>query len=548
MMADDEKRHIDDFEVRSKAQPGEQADLLEAEAKTTCEAKLLHELQNHQIELEMQNREMREVQQRLEEARDLYADLYDFAPVGYLTLDESGRIQGINLTGAAMLGDERAHIIGKPFSARLTLNDSQLFFLYLNRVFHSVGTSNIVTEVKIKRGGGEHDVRLESAPMKGTAGLGRNCRMVMTDISEQKRTTGVLEQTRSAQEALLNTIPVMAFFKDTDLRYTAVSQVFADFFGQPIENILGKTIFDLTTREQAEKIQQIDSTVLLTCKPLRDIEHKVYDAKGNPFILSASLAPYFGPDGKIAGLVGISVDVTTIREAEQRSQDLLRQNRLLTQQLFSLQESERRHLARELHDELGQWLTAIQAEAGAICSNAGAEREPEIRANAQAISESAAEVQSIIRRMLHRLRPALLDQLGLGDSLQELLAQWHQHHQKIVCKLDLDDNLADLPESLNITLYRIVQEALTNIANHSRARHVKVWLRRAPDREHLLLTVQDDGKGMDPNLPVKGLGMLGMRERVIASGGEFMSHSAPEQGVCIEIRLPLVTQDEGKHE
>ena len=154
-MADDEKRRSDDHETRSKAQLIDQIDQLQADSEINLkqsESHLLHELQIHQIELEMQNRELREAQQRLEEARDRYADLYDFAPMGYLTLDESGRILEINLTGAAMLGDERANIIGKPFSARLALNDSQLFFLYLNRVFHSAGTSNIVTEVKIKRG------------------------------------------------------------------------------------------------------------------------------------------------------------------------------------------------------------------------------------------------------------------------------------------------------------------------------------------------------------------------------------------------------------
>ncbi len=533
-MADEEKRRIDDPEMRSKAKLAEQD-----------QAHLLQELQTHQIELEMQNRELREVQQRLEETRDRYADLYDFAPIGYLTLDESGRILEINLTGAAMLGDERAGIIGKPFPARLAPSDSQLFFLYLNRVFHSTGGSNLVTEVKIKRSGhSEYDARLESAPMTGTAGQSRTCRMVMTDISEQKRATAILQQTLSAQEALLNTIPAMVFFKDMELRYTAVSPAFAKFFGRPVAEIRGKTAFDLVPRELAEDIQQLDHSIILSGKPFRDSERMFHNTKGKPFFLTASIAPYFGPDGKTAGLVGVSVDITAIKEAEQRSQDLLQQNRLLTQQLFSLQESERRHLARELHDELGQWLTAIQAEAEAICSSSTAEREPRICASAKAIGNSATEVQGVIRRILRRLRPSLLDELGLADSLQELAMQWRQHHPKIVCDLELDGNLGDLTESLNITLYRIVQEALTNIANHAHASHVKVWLRRVPGAasapEHLLLTVQDDGKGMDPRLPVKGLGMLGMRERVIASGGEFTSHTAPGQGVRIEIRLPLV--------
>ncbi len=545
-MADDKKRRADDHVPLSKLQLIDKIKQIEADSKTSLDQSvthLLHELQTHQIELEMQNRELREAQQRLEEARDRYADLYDFAPIGYLTLDETGRILEINLTGAAMLGDERANITGKPFSARLARNDSQQFFLYLNRVFHSAGGSNIVTEVKIKRYGNERDVSLESAPMTGAAGQSRACRMIMTDISEQKRATGALQQTLSAQEALLDTIPAMVFFKDMDLRYTAVSQGCQDFFGRPAAYLLGKTNFDLMPREQAEGFQQIDRAALLSGQPIRNREQVVSDTKGNQFIFSISLAPYFGPDGKIAGLVGVSVDVTAIREAERRSQDLLQQNRLLTQQLFNLQESERRHLARELHDELGQWLTAIQAEAEAICSSSGAGREPKIHASAQAIGKSATAVQNVIRRILLRLRPSLLDALGLTESLRELAIQWRQHHPKIVCDLELDGDLDTLPESLNITLYRLMQEALTNIASHAQAGHVKVWLRRVPGEtsapEHLLLTVQDDGQGMDPRLPAKGLGMLGMRERVIASGGEFISHSAPGQGLCIEIRLPV---------
>lgn len=556
-MAENKKRRNDDHEARSKAQLVDQIEQLKTDSKTDIEqsqAHLLHELQNHQIELEMQNRELKEAQERLEEARDRYADLYDFAPMGYLTLDETGRILEVNLTGAAMLGDERANLIGKPFPARLTPSDSRLFFLYLNRVFHSTGGSNLVTEVKIRLNGAEHDVRLESAPLASIASQARTCRMVMTDISEQKNATGALQQMLSAQEALLGTIPAMVFFKDTDLRYTAVSQVTADFFGRPAVDILGKTNFDLIPREQAEGFQRIDRSVLLSGKPLRNREQMASDAKGNLLILSTSLAPYFDPDGKAAGLVGVGVDITAIREAEQRSQELLQQNRLLTQRMFSLQESERRHLARELHDELGQWLTAIQAEAEAICSSSGAEREPKIHASAQAISKSAAEVQSVIRRILHRLRPSLLDELGLAESLQELAIQWRQHHPKIVCDLELEGNLDGLPESFDITLYRLVQEALTNIANHAQASHVKVSLRRVPGEasapEHLLLTVQDDGIGMDAGEPVKGLGMLGMRERVITSGGEFMSHSTPGKGVRIEIRLPLVapSEERRKHE
>lgn len=531
------KRRLDDAESRSKAELLSEL-ALNQEISEKSAAHLLHELQVYQVELEMQNHELREAQQALEETRDRYANLYDFAPVGYLTLDESGRVLEINLTGAAMLGMERANIVSKPFASCLADGDIHAFFHHLRQAFRS--TVNIVTELKImNRDGKPSYIRLESAAVLSET---RACRTVMTNITEQKRMALALQQARTEQEALLSAIPAIVFYKDMNLRYVTVSQVFAGFLGRPVEDVLGKTDCELFPRELAEDFQRISLEVLESGEFRTGMENRLTDANGNTVYLSTVLAPFYNPAGNIAGLLGVGIDISPFKKAANLNQELMLQNRTLTQNLYSIQESERRHLARELHDELGQWLTAIHAEAQAIDSMLDG-REHKIAASVQAIGESASEMHKVIRGMLRQLRPALLDELGLADSLRELVNQWHLHHGGIACELVLEGDIDGFGENTNITAYRIIQEALSNIAKYSEADRVIVQLRRepgeTPDLDALSLCVEDNGKGFDPDQLHSGLGLLGMRERAIAAGGEFSLCNTAGLGVRIDVRLPL---------
>ncbi|HUX89930.1 MAG TPA: PAS domain-containing protein [Gallionellaceae bacterium] len=496
---------------------------------------LLHELQVHQIELEMQNRQLREAQQELEETRDRYADLYDYAPVGYLTLDEKGTVLEINLTGAGMLGMERLNIVGKPLQNRLTPSNIQPFVTHLRQTFSLPGNS--VTELLIKaKEGKPRLVNLESLAM---AGEKRICRTVMNDVTDQRRMAIALQISRSAQDALLKAIPALVFYLDINLRYLSCSQAFADFVGRLPEEIVGKTVYDLFPHEVAEDLHQVFTSVLQTDKALYGFEHTMEDATGAPFNMSTVLTPFLDFQDKSIGLVGVSIDITAIKAAMHNNNELLTQNRKLTRNLFVVQEEERRYLARELHDELGQWFTAIQAEAQVICNIA--KHVPKIHESALAISSSASAVHEVIRGMLHRLRPSLLDELGLADSLRELQRQWSHSHPDIICEFKLDDSLDRLGEERNITIYRLVQEALNNIASHAHAHRVtvSVGLEKAGSSSILVLRVEDDGKGFDSKSVRAGIGLLGMRERVIAAGGEFTIDSSPGRGTKIFSWLPL---------
>ena len=159
--------------------------------------RLQHELQVHQIELEMQNRELREAQHELEAARNRYADLYDFAPVGYLTLDEKGRVMEINLTGATMLGTERTRVIGVPFVSWLAPGENKAFSSHLRNVFRTKGPA--VAELRIHVNGEDLDVRLESAAHRFDGAT--LCRTAVADISKHKQAEQVLRREHDELEA-----------------------------------------------------------------------------------------------------------------------------------------------------------------------------------------------------------------------------------------------------------------------------------------------------------------------------------------------------------
>lgn len=507
-------------------------------------AELLHNLQVHQIELKKQNRQLRESQQELEEARDRYADLYDFAPVGYLTLSESGVVQEINLTGAAMLGMERLNLVGQPFIHRLATSSIKPFMAHLRQIFSQPG--NKMTEIFVRtKAGKPRAISLESVAMQGDK---PSCRTVMHDITVQRRMSVALQISRSAQDALLHAIPALVFYLDTDLKFHHVSQAFADFIGLTPEDVFEKSLSDIFPQAVAADLQQVCSSVLLSGKAIYGFDNSMPDLAGNACYMSTMIAPFLDIQDRIIGLVGVSIDITAIKTTSNSNSDLLVQNRKLTRNLFEAQEEERRFIARELHDELGQWFTAIQAEAQVICNVA--KQDPKIHDSALAISNSAKAVHGVIRGMLHKLRPSLLDELGLAESLSELQRQWCKRHPDIVCELRLDVPLAGLGEELNILIYRLIQEALNNIANHAHAHKVVVSFELEPGKngnsDVLLLRVEDDGSGFDTKQVRSGIGLLGMRERVIAAGGDFYMDSKPGQGAIIMARLPLINTRKNK--
>lgn len=235
-------------------------------------------------------------------------------------------------------------------------------------------------------------------------------------------------------------------------------------------------------------------------------------------------------------------ELTRRQAAEMRLTQALAENRELVRAGLCAQELQQRDLARELHDELGQYLNAIQIDAVMLRDGTALDRAA-VRTLAATIVAACEHTQLVVRDMMRRLRPVGLDELGLAAALGHCVDGWRRRLPAIRFSLRIAEDLGDFDEATNMTLYRLVQEGLTNVARHARASHVEIELgadaAQADGPPQIVLSLHDDGVGRPPHLQRQGMGLLGMRERVEALAGAFALHTAPGRGFGFVACLPL---------
>jgi two-component system sensor histidine kinase UhpB len=225
--------------------------------------------------------------------------------------------------------------------------------------------------------------------------------------------------------------------------------------------------------------------------------------------------------------------------------DAVEEKRRLAERAVSLQDIERKEIARELHDEFGPYLFAMRAHASALVRLADV-REPgpdALRKHGGAILEQVNAVQQFNRRILERLRPVGLAELGLRESLGALFRLWGESHPEVTIETSISRSLGETGETADLTIYRTVQEALTNVFRHAGATSVNVTIQpaeqpagRRGNRGGALVRIHDNGRGLDPDHRL-GLGLIGMRERILALGGTLTVASG-EGGVTVEAVVP----------
>jgi signal transduction histidine kinase len=220
-------------------------------------------------------------------------------------------------------------------------------------------------------------------------------------------------------------------------------------------------------------------------------------------------------------------------EEGRRTQQELKE---LSARLVSAQEEERRAISRELHDEVGQSLSALLMEAGNAAARVPQDS-TEVRRHVESIKKLAEASVNVIRNMTLLLRPSMLDDFGLVPAL-EWQAREVSKRTGLRVQVAAEESADELPDELRTCIYRVVQEALHNIARHAHARLVKVVVRHEPRR--IVLSVEDDGNGFDARR-VRGLGLVGMEERVNHLGGIFEVTSKPGAGTRVEVELPVAS-------
>jgi two-component system sensor histidine kinase UhpB len=281
--------------------------------------------------------------------------------------------------------------------------------------------------------------------------------------------------------------------------------------------------------------------LLENCETIENMETTLIRPDGESLTLLMSTVPLLDNEHKVIGLICTLRDITELKQAEM-AKNQLRETRLLAKHMDEVQEAERRHLARELHDELGQCLTAIKTDA-VLIRNRTENNEPRVFNSAQAIIDTASHIYDVVHNMITRLRPSPLDDLGLVPTLEQSIASWRQREQDIDFSLQTSGKLNNLNEMMNMTVFRVVQEAITNAVRHAAASQIAVAIEahQGSEDDYLSIEISDDGKGMvvkDFHSDVD-FGLLGMRERAQSLGGEFRLVSEPGEGVTINVRIPL---------
>ncbi len=313
-------------------------------------------------------------------------------------------------------------------------------------------------------------------------------------------------------------------------------------FGYRMEEIVGRSATLLTTPQRHGEVQEnLDTVKRRTLIEMIETQRLTRDGRVVDVALSA--APLVDPvSDEVIGEICSMRDITEHKLVQQAEREL-EQNRQLTRAIQGRLEEERRSIARELHDELGQCVTAIKTIGTAI-SNRTQNNAPDTHANALTIVSVASHIYDVVHGIIRQLRPTALDHLGLSETLRDTVSVWRERHPDIACNLRLNGALEGMGETINITVYRIVQECLTNVARHAVATRSDIEVERCNDPQRgdvVKVTVRDSGKGFAQRLEREAtrFGLIGMRERVQALDGELRIDSSPGEGTTVTAVIPV---------
>jgi PAS domain S-box-containing protein len=356
---------------------------------------------------------------------------------------------------------------------------------------------------------------------------------ISRDIDELKRS-------ESAFRTLAENAPDPIIRYDRQCRRLYVNPEFLRVCGLRPEQLLGKKAGeDMAGPKQIErrfraKLREVMRTGVAAKFELN------WQTAGKAQCWYVHAVPEYDANGAVQSGLTIWRDISEAKAAELRLRDSYDMLRELASRRETAREEERKRIARELHDELGQQLTALRMRASTLRMRFGPEN-PELARQIQDLLSLADDTMQVMRSVVTSLRPAALD-AGIAAALEWLVAEFSRGAQ-MAYSLSVPDDMPPLSEDRAIALFRIVQEALTNVARHARAQHVHVTLARID--EDCLLEVRDDGRGFDPVATRKrSFGLAGMKERMLMLGGKIDIASAPGKGTRINVRMPW--QVEGK--
>ncbi len=480
--------------------------------------------------------ERKGAEEALKQSEERYRDLVENSGILIGIHDVKGTLLSVNRAVVEFSGFPSAeYLVGRKIVDFLAPDVRHLFKAYLQQVLREGRARGLM---KIRTRTGEERV-LEYDNSLRKEGLAQPVvRCIGRDVTEQKRAEHALRESEERFRTMANAAPVMIWMSGPDALCTFFNQRWVDFTGRPMEQQMGN---GWTESVHPDDLSGCMDTYLKAFKARAnfEMEYRLRRADGEYRWILDIGTPRLAPHGTFAGYIGSCSDVTELKQAEERLQQL-------SGRLIKLQEEERQRISRELHDTTASSLTALIANLALVRRSAAA---LDSRAH-KALSESlelARQCVREIRTVSYLLHPPLLDELGLASALR-----WYTDgfakRSGVSIDLDLPVKLDRLPRDAETALFRIVQEGLTNIHLHSGSPTARI--RIACEANQITLTLRDEGRGIPAkilegpadNIQGLGVGIAGMRERVRQLGGR-MEISTGKKGTTVKAILPLPGDD-----
>ncbi|MDW7709204.1 MAG: PAS domain S-box protein [Deferrisomatales bacterium] len=386
--------------------------------------------------------------------------------------------------------------------------------------------------------------RMESRVREGGAELARTNEALRAQIEERARVEQELRRSEERYHLLVESMNEGFCVADGDGAFTYVNKRFSEMVGRPSQELLQLRAEDLVAdasrpvlREQLERRRRGE-------KGVYQVFLRAGDDRCLPVLVSST--PLLGEDRSFQGSFAVITDISDLKNTEEELLYWRSYLQALSSQLLTAQERERERVARELHDGIGQTLAAVKFQIETACADGAVRRE--LLDGVVARLQGAVEE---VRRIGMALRPSLLDDLGLLATIGWFSREFRETYPGVSLESRVNLQEADVPEPLKIVVFRVLQEALNNVAKHSGAGSVRVRFEKAEGE--LRLEVEDDGVGFDVKGAVslrstrRSLGLDSMRERTQLAGGRFWVDSAPGGGTRVQASWPVTAAARGVH-
>lgn len=361
--------------------------------------------------------------------------------------------------------------------------------------------------------------------------------MMMTgtiqDITERKQAERELRQQKKLIRQVIDTDPNLIFVKDEKGVFLLANQAVADYYGMTISDMIDHSFTHLNSNPQeVEKFVAEDREVILNGRVI--VEDQMLMQHGKPHWYHKIKKPLPQEDGSIH-ILGIAVDITDLKLSEQKLAESYRELQQLSLHLENVRTEERVQIARNLHDEMGAILVALKMRISWLATNLPPET-PELQDEVGHLTQLTTDGIQTLRQTVSDLRPNLLDDIGLTAAVGDY-AKKFQHNTKIGCTLTMPEESYELTQAQSVTVFRIIQESLNNVAKHALASRVDLHF--AVQGESLLLRITDNGIGFEIEPKANSFGMIGIRERALMIGGMATIDSTPGLGTCVSLSIPL---------